>query len=415
MKTLKKSIHIPVDTLLTEAINKYNTRRLIPSLNLEKSTLVKKLWNERQMQKILFQIKKDLASYEAILKNNTNHKKDTNLKELNEVALILKKYLGEIHERRLLFDTLLIPFILEHGFLERSVQLFAKAYIEDPELSQADLIQALRHVWIMNLLQLYTGKKTDLSPEVYAFGLLYPYEDNFLDDSTVSNDEKTAFNEWLTLFLNGEKMYPTQLVESKIVDFFNLIDSDFDREEKELIFESISLVHQSQINSLKQVANDPITEEEALSISFLKGGSTVLADAYLIKRGSEFEDLQFAFELGTYLQLIDDFQDMKEDGDAGIQTIFTLENTKEQKDDEVKKMLSYIFKVNQKVASDTLIQKKMKDFLNYSMLVLIMDAVGQNPQVISKSLYKELESYSNVRLSFYQKLWDEAGKLLGLN
>ena len=414
MKTINEALHIPVDRLLAEAKDKYNRKSLTPSFNLEKSSLVKKIRNERQMQKILYQIRKDLEPYEAILKNK-KRKQAASCEKIDEILFILTIHLKAIHEKRLLFDDLLIPFVLDHGFFDRVIQLFVKANKEDPELTEENLIQALRHIVIMNVLQLYVGKEPDLSPEVYAFGLLYPYEDNYLDDPDVSLEEKKAFNNWLELLLNGEHVLPTGTVENKLVDFVHLIESTFEVDERKLIFESISLVHESQMKSLNQLTNHSLIEEEILSISFLKGGSTVLADMYLIKRRSELEDRQFAFELGTYLQLIDDLQDMKEDAHDGIQTLFTLINKPEHKDEDIKKLLSFIFKVNQKETTDTSIQAQTKEVLSYGMLILIMDAVGQNPDTVSKSLYKELESYSKVRLSFYKKLWLEMEMLLGLN
>ena len=135
-------------------------------------------------------------------------------------------------------------------------------------LSQNDLIQALRHIYIMNILQLYSGKEPTLSPEVYAFGLLYPYEDNYLDDPLISNEEKRAFNDWLTLLLNGEKVSPSHLVESKLVDFVGLIKSQFDEDAAEMIYASLSLVHASQIKSLEQLNNNSMTKEEVMEISF---------------------------------------------------------------------------------------------------------------------------------------------------
>lgn len=77
-------------------------------------------------------------------------------------------------------------------------------------------------------------------------------------------------------------------------------------------------------------------------------------------------------------------------------------------------MLSYISNVNKEKEADTENHSTEKAFLNYCMLILTLDAVGSNPKSVSREFYKELESYSNVRLSFYEKLWFELGKLLGL-
>jgi len=411
MRTPMKVIHIPVDSLLKKAVTTYTNTSIHPFLNLEKHSLVKKLRNERHMYHLLVRLKKELAPYDAILKHKSGEPFPSN----HDISLILNKFLGEIHERGLLGKSDVIPYILEHGFLDRLIQLFSIAYKEDPDLSQDDLIQALRHIYIMNILQLYSGKEPTLSPEVYAFGLLYPYEDNYLDDPLISNEEKRAFNDWLTLLLNGEKVSPSHLVESKLVDFVALIESQFDEDAAEMIYASLSLVHASQIKSLEQLNNNSMTKEEVMEISFLKGGSTLLADAYLIQSEPELTFLNFAFEMGTYLQLIDDLQDMKEDADKGIHTLFTLPQNGKMREAEIKQLLSYVLNVNEKKTSDTINQKRTKDFLNYGMRILIMDAVGQHPDAVSKSFYKELEAYSPVRLSFYKKMWRECINLLGLS
>jgi hypothetical protein len=45
-------------------------------------------------------------------------------------------------------------------------------------------------------------------------------------------------------------------------------------------------------------------------------------------------------------------------------------------------------------------------------LVMIMDAAGRNPGLISHKLYKELESYSKARLSFYKEFEDTIKSLI---
>ncbi|MDZ7835550.1 MAG: hypothetical protein U5K84_09845 [Alkalibacterium sp.] len=55
---------------------------------------------------------------------------------------------------------------------------------------------------------------------------------------------------------------------------------------------------------------------------------------------------------------------------------------------------------------------RMKKVISQCTLIMIMEAVGKNPELISQSLYKELETYSKVRLRFYQDLQQRMKNLL---
>ena len=69
-----------------------------------------------------------------------------------------------------------------------------------------------------------------------------------------------------------------------------------------------------------------------MRISVEKGGTSVLADAYLVcgNLDTELSDLMFGF--GFVLQLIDDLQDAKEDCNNNHMTVFSQELNKERLD-----------------------------------------------------------------------------------
>jgi hypothetical protein len=54
----------------------------------------------------------------------------------------------------------------------------------------------------------------------------------------------------------------------------------------------------------------------------------------------------------------------------------------------------------------------MKEVITSCTLVMVMDAAGRNPGLISHRLYKELESYSKVKLSFYKEFEDKIKSLI---
>ena len=58
-------------------------------------------------------------------------------------------------------------------------------------------------------------------------------------------------------------------------------------------------------------------------LSFEKGGASVLADGYLAAGTLSREEVQFIFRWGALLQLVDDLQDIRQDGGEHSLTIFT--------------------------------------------------------------------------------------------
>jgi hypothetical protein len=113
--------------------------------------------------------------------------------------------------------------------------------------------------------------------------------------------------------------------------------------------------------------------------------------------------MRFAFEYGAFLQLLDDLQDAKADKNDSHQTLFSIKKDNELIDDEVRALISFIFKVNSPDKSDPQIMSLMKEVISNCTLTMVMDAAGRNSDQISHKLYKELESCSKFRLPFYKE------------
>lgn len=412
---MEKSIdnELPVEELLEEAKNVYFDERSYPPFELNRTHLAKKLWNEKQMKNVLTNILDWLKPYELLLKKQSGRPAEIDVEDARNVTAILVAHLNEINDRQLLFDRPLIRFFVENRFFEVSEKLFALAKELDPLLTHKDIFQAMKHIWIMNSLQLFWGDAVELTAPIYSFGVLYPYEDNFLDSTEVDQKEKDAFNRKLSSFLNGKELIPENVLEEKVAAFFNLVNSSSVYTTSDRLVESVRFIHQAQIKSMEQASSESLSKEDMLSITFLKGGSAVLADGLLVKEVLSTEEMHFAFQIGCFLQLIDDLQDIQSDADEGIQTVFNSKASQKEVDDEVKRLISFIFEVNKEKETDTFEQAYQKKVISYSMLVLIMDAIGQQPESVSPEFYKELEQYSKVRLSFYKKLWNEIGKVMG--
>lgn len=83
-------------------------------------------------------------------------------------------------------------------------------------------------------------------------------------------------------------------------------------------------IHEAQTKSMLLIQqNSVLTENETLKICITKGGASVLADGYLVSGKPTEEQRFFLFGYGAYLQLLDDIQDVEEDFQAGLMTVFS--------------------------------------------------------------------------------------------
>ncbi|HEX3029599.1 MAG TPA: hypothetical protein VHT34_09930, partial [Clostridia bacterium] len=77
----------------------------------------------------------------------------------------------------------------------RSAKDFIKeARLFNPDMSIEDINQAIRNLWIANSIQAMLGINIVLTPSIFAYSMLYPYTDNFLDDPSVTDIQKKEIN-----------------------------------------------------------------------------------------------------------------------------------------------------------------------------------------------------------------------------
>ncbi len=195
----------------------------------------------------------------------------------------------------------------------------------DPDLEAEDVFQALRNFWIFNSMQVGFGLPVRVTPSGFAYSLLYPYSDNLLDSPAISSSDKREFNRRFRLRLSGFTIPPASRLESKISDLLEMIETEFPRSMFPDVYESLLAIHSGQEKSLRQhagVQREP--QSDLLDISVEKGGTSVLADAYLAKGALSVQESEFGFGYGVFLQFIDDLQDVGEDLRNGHQTLFTV-------------------------------------------------------------------------------------------
>jgi hypothetical protein len=216
--------------------------------------------------------------------------------------------------RRLLFGD---------AFFE-SARAFARdARAFDPRLGLEHLGQALRNVWIGNSLQMLLDRPVELRRGLFGYSMLYPVTDNWLDDPQVSIDDKRSFNDRFRRRLAGLPVHAIDTLDAAVGELVSHIETEFPRDRFQSVFSSLLAIHHAQTRSLAQHGGAGLTDAELLSISVEKGGSSVLADMFLVTGTPEPVEERFAFGYGIFLQLLDDLQDVGADMTAGHETIFT--------------------------------------------------------------------------------------------
>lgn len=404
MITQFKSLSIPINQLLEESIAVFNKDNEWPSDKLKKVPLWKKLLNEKKLKTLINNLLDELDPYMPELREQLEDLPDASSPALLEVKEIILRFLKEADKKKLIFDQPFLTFFVSQGYMDVAEEFLLRAKTEDDQLDNTEIFQAMRNIWIMNSLQLYWGIPLKLTTPMYAYSMLYPYTDNLLDDPEVKTEVKLDFNRRLAKALTGETVISSSPSETRVFELVGHILKEFPIENFPGVTESIQLIHDAQIESMRQTDKTTLTEEELLKISLYKGGTSVLADAYLIKGVLDEEEMVFAFHYGAFLQLLDDLQDKESDKLEYNQTLFTAELSPVSMDQAIKKLLSYIFRVNSEDQSDDQIKRRMKEIISRCTLIMVMESVGNHPNTVTSSLYKELESYSKVRLKTYRTL-----------
>jgi len=150
--------------------------------------------------------------------------------------------------------------------------------------------------------------------------------------------------------------------------------------------------------------NAGLTENETLKICIAKGGTSVLADGFLVAGKLKKEQQFFLFGYGAYLQLLDDIQDVDEDFQAGLKTIFSSNAFQIPLDKKLNK--TYWFGEEVMKSLDQFDGQKLdlfKSLMRRSMDLFIAEAIAQNPPAYSPQYVSIFEDYSPFHFSYIRK------------
>ncbi len=294
----------------------------------------------------------------------------------------------------------------QEGFSRSTDDFIRDAKKFNPELSADDIYQALRNVWIINSIQVYLDRKVFMTPSCFAYSMLYPYTDNTLDAPDVDRETKRKLNQRLTLRLAGIPVTITNNLERDVFKLFEIIEEEFDRSKYPHVYESLLAIHHAQIRSVSQQSADrkPLSHE-LLDISVEKGGTSVLADGYLVNGNLSSEDAEFLFGYGVFLQVIDDLQDFQEDLRNNQVTLVVNAAECEFLDGITNRLFSFIGQVLALGSRSRFHEHGgLGELIDRSCCVMILEAVARNYHHYSPRYIRLMEQYSPVRFEYFRSM-----------
>ena len=290
------------------------------------------------------------------------------------------------------------------GIMDVTEKFINAAKEFDSTFQMIDIMQAMRNVWIMNILQLFAGIKVQYTPAIFAYSMLYPYTDNYLDNPEISDEDKNRFNLRLSRRLEGENVTPENDLEEKIFSLVGMIEVQYPRDEYQGVFDSILSIQNGQIKSLNQQSDKSLGMDTLARISSEKGGTSVLADTYLVCGELDDEMFEFAFGFGFLLQLIDDMQDAAEDKKNGHMTVFSKLAGNIKLDALAGKLIVFVNDaLDYEKGGKGAYSKEIKKMITDNCILMIFEAVGKNRKFFSRKYLRFVDSHSQISLKYFRK------------
>lgn len=311
---------------------------------------------------------------------------------------MLSQFLGRVYN----FPDTASGLIMNESFLSASRKFYQQCLEFDPLLKPVEIYQALRNVWIMNGLQLMFGMKADLTPSIFAYSLLYPYSDNLLDDPDLTTEDKIRFSEWFGRRLRGIDARTPDYREEKISSLVGMIEQEYDRKVFPEVYHSLLAIFEAQTASIRlQGSSRILSSDEIMTLTFDKGGTSVLADGYLVAGRLSPEQQRFLFGYGIWLQLADDLQDLQEDLDGRVSTIFTRSAGTEEICKNVNRAIHFGRSFIGEIASFP--SRECHHFgklMIHSIELMMLQAAGMHYRHMASGYLGQLEEYSPLSFEF---------------
>jgi len=309
-----------------------------------------------------------------------------------------------------------LELLLDGGFSGIGTSLAREARRFDPRVGVNDILQACRNAWTACGLQVLLGRPMCVTPSIFAYSMLYPYTDNYLDDPGITRDEKAGFNRRFGGRLAGEQIDPLNAREEAIWRLVERIENEYSRSSNPQVFESLLGIHNAQSESLRLARRGAqVGGVDVLRLSFAKGGTSVLADGYLAAGTMNADQARFIYLWGVLLQLGDDLQDVRQDGSDGILTLFSQAAGREPLDAVTNRAFHFGARVMgflEQVGSDG--SATLKELIRRSSRSFLIRCASEAGELYTQKYLARLEAYSPFRFSFLNRQRERFARRQGL-
>ena len=298
-----------------------------------------------------------------------------------------------------------LDFIETSGFLDANIEFARMARKFDPHISGEAIYQAGRNVMTSNFFQLLLGLPVAVPPSVFAYSMLYPYTDNYLDDPFVPTATKRTFIQRFFKRLQGKAVQLENPQEEIIDNLVQMIEDQWDRSQYPQVYESLLAIHTAQGSSLGlTLPGASPFELDVLGISFEKGGTSVLADGYLVAGNLTSEQAKMMFGYGAFTQLIDDLEDIEQDFREGRMTIFSQTASHWPLDN----LTNRLFFFGREIMGDLTAFHSpsvpaLAGVISHSIDPILIDTIGRAGKYYSKGYLHEIEQKCSFRFGFLRK------------
>jgi hypothetical protein len=297
-----------------------------------------------------------------------------------------------------------LELLLGGGFSGVGTALARQARRFDPAVSVADILQACRNAWTACGLQVLLGRPMQVTPSIFAYSMLYPYSDNYLDDPRVAREEKVSFSGRFGRRLEGDSVRPANAHEERIWRLIGLIEGQYPRPSYPQVYSSLLAIHRAQFDSLRLSRSGAAGEVDILRLGFAKGGASVLADGYLAAGSLTAGEARFIFLWGVVLQLGDDLQDVRDDHAGGILTLFSQAAGKEPLDSVTSRTFQFGERVMSLLEGVGVAESgTLKELMRRSSRSFLLRCAGEAGEFYTPEYLARIEGCSPYRFSFLNR------------
>ncbi len=297
--------------------------------------------------------------------------------------------------------------VLENeALIQSSQEFYRRARQFDPEIPDAAIFQASRNVWTSNYLQVLLGLEIQLTPAIFAYSMLYPVSDNFLDDPARSKAEKIVFNQKFCAWLKGEPAEASGKHEVQVKRLVEMIEGQYERSLFPQVYESLLAIHCAQDESMRlPQAPVPPHSVDVVGITFKKGGTSVLADGVLAAGELTPRQMEIIFNYGAFAQMMDDQEDVEADLKERSLTIFSEAARAGRLDRTMNRLFAYSTLLLKDL--DEFATPRSKPLIELSLKgidLLLIDACLRTRKYYSWRYMHRLERFFPVRFGYMQQL-----------